>query len=298
MKKFLFAVCVICICSCSHKDELPVMVTVQGGSFDMGSNNVNSDETPLHKVTISSFKMSKCEVTVAEFAAFINATGYRTDAEKSDSSMVFCGGVNSWKQTGSVTWRDDEEGHRRNNKDWNKPVVHVSWNDAIAYCQWLSHQTGKTCRLPTEAEWEYAAGNGSKHTTYSWGNYAPGKNDRVANVRDETIHPKYGRWEDPKFTGYNDGYFFAAPVGSYAPNDFGLYDMSGNVWEWCNDLYDQNYYATSPVTDPQGASKSDYHVIRGGGWRNDQNGCRVAFRGNRLPNSHRGSVGFRVASSL
>ena len=150
--------------------------------------------------------------------------------------------------------------------------------------------------MPTEAEWEYAAGNGAKHTKYSWGSYLPGTNDKVGNVADETIHSKYGSWP-PKFEGYNDGYFFAAPVGSYSANEFGLYDMTGNVWEWCNDWYNPDYYSSSPASNPQGALYGQYRVIRGGGWAGNPADCRVAYRSNGTPDNRYCYYGFRVVLS-
>lgn len=242
--------------------------------------------------------MSRYPITVKEFAAFVNATGYRTDAEKEGYSTVFYDGKSEWKPLEKVTWRDDEVGKRRNDTDWNKPVIHISWNDAAAYCLWLGGKTGIPYRLPTEAEWEYAAGNGSKHTTYSWGNYLPGKGDIVENVRDGTTHPKYKSWSDPKFTGYYDGYFFASPVGCYNPNDLGLYDMTGNVWEWCNDQYDENYYKTSPTRNPLGARDQYIRVFRGGSWHSNPSRCRVTLRLSGTPTTRTPNLGFRVVAPI
>jgi formylglycine-generating enzyme required for sulfatase activity len=172
----------------------------------------------------------------------------------------------------------------------------VSWNDATAYCQWLSQKTGKTYRLPTEAEWEYAAGNGAKHYKYSWGSYVPSGSENVGNVADETSHPKYGKWTNTGFDGYRDGYFFAAPVGSFQPNELGLYDMTGNVWEWCNDWYDKNYYSNSPGSNPKGPSSGSDRVRRGGSWNNSAANSRVAYRSNDTPDYRSASMGFRLVS--
>ena len=265
----------------------------------MGSNEGRSNEKPVHKITVSSFKMSKYEITLSEFAEFIKATGYKTDAEKEGYSWIYSNGGS--KQVNAVTWRDNEIGKKRNENDWNKPVIHVSWNDASAFCKWLSSRTGKKYRLPTEAEWEYAAGNGSKHTTYGWGNYSESQGSYSGNIKSKTADLKNENsiLSDPKFKeNKNEDYFFAVPVGSFAPNDFGLYNMTGNVWEWCNDMYDEKYYATSPADNPQGPANGDVRVFRGGGWGSGPVNSRVTDRGVNAPNFHDFSVGFRVACAL
>ena len=295
MKKVLFTLFISFFCLFVYGQKEPEMVTIPGGSFNMGSNDGLPDEKPMHRVTISSFKMGKYQVTVADFAAFVLATGY---VAANGATPIFDNGPIGGQWISGVTWRDDEEGHKRKENEWNMPVIHVNWNDAIAYCKWLSNKTGKVYRLPTEAEYEYAAGNGERHTTYSWGNDLPGNGDAVANVRDETTHPKYGSWSGSKFTGYNDGYFLSSPVGCYAPNDLGLYDMTGNVWEWCSDWYNKDYYTNSPSTNPQGPVTGSCHVNRGGSYQSKPARCHVTVRkcGNsdeRTPN-----MGFRVACSL
>jgi formylglycine-generating enzyme required for sulfatase activity len=279
--------------STSKNSIEPEMVSIQGASFNMGSNE-NEDEKPIHRVTVSSFKMAKYEVTVKEFAAFVNATNYQTDAEKLGTSIVF---NSKWLKADGVTWRDDEEGRHRLETDWNKPVIHVSWNDATAYCEWLSKKIGKTFRLPTEAEWEFAAGCGAKHYKYSWGSYEPSNSENVANLVDETIHPKYGKWKNERFLGYKDDYFFAAPVGSFQPNELGLYDMTGNVWEWCNDWYEATYYTSSPSMNPKGPPSGSNRLLRGGSWFDAASLCRVAYRNNSDPVDHANYTGFRVVLS-
>jgi formylglycine-generating enzyme required for sulfatase activity len=279
--------------STSKNSIEPEMVSIQGASFNMGSNE-NEDEKPIHRVTVSSFKMAKYEVTVKEFAAFINATNYQTDAEKIGNSWVF---NSKFEESDGVTWRDDEEGRHRPETDWNKPAIHVSWNDATAYCDWLSKKKGKTFRLPTEAEWEFAAGSGAKHYKYSWGSYELSDSENVGNVADETTHPKYGKLENYGFVGYKDGYFFAAPVGSFQPNELGLYDMTGNVWELCSDWYDATYYANSPSSNPRGPSSGSYRVMRGGSWFKAATDCRVAYRSNIGPAKRGSNSGFRVVLS-
>jgi sulfatase modifying factor 1 len=298
MNKILFSVCLSLSHLIAYGQVAPDLVIISGGTFEMGSNAGQAIEQPLHKVNISSFKIAKYDVTIAEFAAFVNATGYRTDAEKKGEALVFSDDSLEWRWAKGVNWRDDEEGNRRNESDLSFPVLYVSWNDATAYCNWLSNTTGAAYRLPTEAEWEYAAGNGSKHTTFSWGNNLPGKGAHVGNVRDETKHPVYRSWDKKIFKGYFDGYYFSSPVGSYPPNDFGLYDMTGNVWQWCSDAYEASYYYRSPESDPKGAEAGWVHVFRGGSWHSNPEHNHVTFRYSGAANNATPNLGFRVASSL
>jgi formylglycine-generating enzyme required for sulfatase activity len=267
------------------------MVLIRGGTFQMGSNDGESDEKPVHSVTLSDFYLSKYEVTVAEFRTFVEASGYRTDAEKEGSSRAYEDG--KWVDKAGRNWRHDPEGNSANDKH---PVINVSWNDATEYCKWLSQKTGKTYRLPTEAEWEYAAGNGSRHTKYSWGNgYPVGKNG--GNVADETGASKFNWAKNASniFLNYADGFASTAPIGSFNPNDFGLYDMTGNVWEWCSDWYGSDYYKSSPSQDPAGPASDSLRVVRGGAWLFYPQYCRVANRVNSIPDHRYNYVGFRLA---
>lgn len=194
-----------------------------------------------------------------------------------------------------INWRYDSAGNLRPENEYNHPVLHVSWNDAMAYCDWLSQKTGKTYRLPTEAEWEYAAGNGSRHTKYSWGNGEPtGK--KGGNVADESKRPGDGASWSTKFDGYNDGYWFTAPVGSCDANDFGLFDMTGNVWEWCSDW--KGNYSSEKQANPIGPSSGVYRVNRGGSWSSNPLCCRVAYRYDDSPAYRNFNLGFRLARSF
>lgn len=246
------------------------MKYLSGNSFQMGSNDAdaNSYEKPVHTVHLGEFYMSKYEVTIGEFRKFIAATGYRTDAEKEGTSYVYVNG--SWSSKSGVNWRHDEAGNSRSGE--NYPVIHVSWNDAVAYCSWLSSTTGKSYRLPTEAEWEYAARGGSSNK------YA-GSSD-IGNVG----------W----YNG-NSG-MKTHPVGEKSPNGYGLYDMLGNVWEWCSDWYSD--YSSSAVSNPTGAATGSNRVYRGGGWSNDATYCRPAYRYNNTPTFRYYTLGFRVCISL
>lgn len=254
------------------------MVLIPGGVFEMGGDNdqADPDELPKHKVQLSPFYMDVTEVTNAQFKKFVDATGYITTAEKKpdweemkktvppgtpqppDSVMVAAslvfhpsnGPVNLrdygqwWSWVKGADWQHPEGPNSSIKGKENYPVVHISWDDAIAYCQWA----GK--RLPTEAEWEFAARGGLTNNIYPWGN------EHVNSGSSKT-----NSWEGkfPYLNEKKDGYIKHAPVKSFAPNGYGLYDMAGNVWEWCSDLYNYNYYqqlAGKLSVNPQGPSES------------------------------------------
>ncbi|MFN8349488.1 MAG: SUMF1/EgtB/PvdO family nonheme iron enzyme [Spirosomataceae bacterium] len=276
------------------KADLPPlmpMVAIPGGTFDMGSNEGEEDEKPIHTVTVSGFYMGKYEVTVAQFAQFVAATNYQTDAEKAGSSRLWDSGKNVFYDSTGIHWRCGADGSRRPAADYNHPVLHVSYNDAVAFCAWLSKTENKPYRLPTEAEWEYAAGNGPTHAKYSWGN--SDTSGQEGNVADESFKKKFNY---QIFTGYTDGYIYTAPVGSFKPNKLGLHDMTGNVFEWCSDWYDKSYYAVSSSSNPTGPTTGTYRVLRGGSWYSTPYYARVAFRNNSAPDHRNYGVGFRVVS--
>ncbi|GBC81628.1 Serine/threonine-protein kinase pkn1 [bacterium HR10] len=281
------------------------MKFLPGGRFEMGSpqarahpaihdhadttgapdpaHEIYDDEGPVHEVALSPFFIDLHEVTNAEFARFVQATGYKTDAERKGESWVFRQGARDWALVRGADWRhplgpDDSIADRMDH-----PVVHVSWNDAFAYCRWA----GK--RLPTEAEWEYAARAGHRGQTYPWGDELKPGGKLMANFWQ-------GHWPDRNLL--EDGYYYTAPVCSFPPNDFGLCDMVGNVWEWTADWYAEDYYAHSPVVNPQGPSSGEMRVARGGSWFCSPNYCgayRVAFRGKSPPDASFNNVGFRCA---
>jgi len=244
-------------------------ILVQGGTFKMGSENRRSNEKPVHSVTVSSFYINKYETTVAEFRAFVKATNYRTDAENGDGSNIYIKG--KWKKKADISWRNNATGGKANK---NHPVIHVSWDDANAYCKWRTEITGKKHRLPTEAEWEYAARGGKKSKDYK---YAGSKNiNNIGWYRDNSH----------KLGGTN-------PVGQKLANELELYDMTGNVWEWCQDWYDINYYSKSPRKDPVNGIISTYHILRGGSWDNFIDVCHVTFRNKGTIDERYGNYGFR-----
>ncbi|MEX1275992.1 MAG: formylglycine-generating enzyme family protein [Bacteroidota bacterium] len=263
------------------------MVAVEGGTFAMGANRPHyEDEGPVHEVTIDAFAIDRYEVTNAQFEAFVKATGYRTDAEKNGSGWVFRKGAKDWGKVVGANWREPEGPGSGIADRSNYPAVQVSWNDAAAYAKWA----GK--RLPTEAEWEYAARGGRTQQEYPWGDNL--KPDGIARTN-------YWQGSWPEENRLEDGFYYTAPVGSFPANDFGLHEMVGNVWEWCADWYDENYYGNSPTLNPPGPGNGDLRVARGGSWYCGAKHCgayRNAYRGRSPQDASFNNVGFRCAVSL
>jgi formylglycine-generating enzyme required for sulfatase activity len=264
--------------------ELNDMVFVKGGCFKMGDvfRDIPSSEKPVHEVCVDDFYMSKYEVTVGEFRQFVDETGYRTEAENQD-------GCHSWVGDGREEKIRDHNwsntGFPQTEKD---PVVCISWNDAFNYIQWMNKEEGRTYRLPSEAEWEYAARSGGREYQYSWGNGEP-----AGNVADETAKKELSGlsiWE-----GYHDGYAYTAPVGSFTPNDVGIYDMSGNVYEWIADWHVQDYYKHAPKNNPTGGVKGIYKILRGGAWDLQPDTARTTSRYWNMAGARAVCMGFRLA---
>lgn len=255
------------------------MTRIPGGTFSMGTDDAFPYEAPMHQVTVKPYWMDVTEVTVGQFDAFVKATGYKTEAEQLGWSGVFDVDKGEWTKGDGADWRHPEG--PKSTATPNEPVVHVSYADAEAYARWA----GK--RLPTEAEWEFAARGGKEGWKYPWGNELAPKGMMVANWW-QGVFPE-------KNTG-EDGFVRRAPVASFQPNGYGLYDVAGNVWEWCSDWYDPDYYARSPKDNPKGPESGDERVLRGGGWMCSLNYCqgyRVAARNHTPSDSGLNNLGFR-----
>ncbi|MGY6631083.1 MAG: SUMF1/EgtB/PvdO family nonheme iron enzyme [Wenzhouxiangella sp.] len=275
----------------------PAMVVIPAGSFMMGSPDGESDrasnEGPRHRVTIArGFALSRTEITVGQFAEFINATGYRTDAEASGGSRVYEARSGRMDRQDGVTWRDDYMGDPAQP---DLPVIHVSWNDAVAYVNWLSEHTGRNYRLPSEAEFEYALRAGSQDRFW-WGDDSPPR--PLENLTgDGDASPTNARWR-VAFRRYTDGFWGPAPVGSLEANPFGLYDMGGNVMEWTEDCWHDSYVRAPADGSAWVNPGCDRRVIRGGSWSSTPAMSRSAFRLSSTPDSTDMRVGFRVARDL
>ena len=336
--QFFLIFALLLLLGCDHNKKSPNnkplekdgMVFIKGGEFMMGGdgNQAKQDELPKHKVIVSSFWMDETEVTNDQFKRFVDETGYVTTAEKSiewedikkivppgtpkphdsllaPSSLIFFETKTEnlsdftqwWKLKRNANWRQPFGENSSIDGKGNHPVVHISWDDAQAYCKWA----GK--RLPTEAEYEYASRGGVENTLYSWGNEPVDRGDLKANV-----------WEGkfPTNNKIKDEFYYTAPVKSYKPNKYGLYDIAGNVWEWCFDWYHYNYYKmveNQVSNNPQGPTKSfdpmepysPKKVIRGGSFLcNDSycSGFRNSMRMKSTADSSSLHTGFRTVMDI
>ncbi len=253
---------------------------IPAGEFMMGSDatdpaayndeflDIAAGKKEKHRVRITKpFYLGIHEVTRGQFRRFVDDTGYRTNAEKDGKGGYgWNEETKKFEQDPRYTWQnagfDQTDEHS---------VVNVSWNDAVAFAQWLSREEGKAFRLPTEAEWEYACRAGTT-TRFSCGDDPEGL-AAVGNIADGTLKEQYPDWTT---IAARDGYVYTAPVGRYNPNAWGLFDMHGNVWEWCSDWYAEDYYKRSPVDDPENTAAASFRVGRGGGWFNLPRDARSA----------------------
>jgi formylglycine-generating enzyme required for sulfatase activity len=281
---------------------------IPAGEFQMGSRLSSAqiarrfglkaedyeNEHPLHRVKITNpFYLGVHEVTVGQFHKFVSATGDKTEPERdgkggygwNESKEKFEGRnpKYNWRNTG---WKQTDE----------HPVVNVTWNDAVGFCEWLSRKDGRKYRLPTEAEWEYACRAGTT-SLYQSGDDSESL-ARVGNLADGTAKAKLANSSSWTYIRARDGYVFTAPAGKFQPNAFGLFDMHGNVWEWCSDWYGKDYYGQSPVTDPQGPSSGTSRALRGAAWGSNPQRMRSAGRDRRGSGDRNYSIGFRVVGVL
>jgi len=284
------------------------MVWIPGGTFDMGDffglGYPEDGETPVHRVALDGFWIDRHEVTNRQFARFVEETGYATEAEKYGWSGVPVHLLDEeqrkrypadsegrwpehWRVVPGASWRHPEGPGSDIRSRLDHPVVHISWNDAVAYCAWLSKKTGARFRLPTEAEWEYAARGGLHGANLAWGNDLQNHGRWLCNIWQGTF---------PYHNTAEDGYAGTAPVCSYPPNGFGLYDVCGNVWEWCQDWFAPDYYQHSPARNPSGPLVGKRKVQRGGSYMCCDACCRryrVSARYHNDPDSGMANTGFR-----
>lgn len=259
-------------------------------------------EGPIREIMLDAFAIDRYAVTNSQFAEFVDETGYVTEAERFGWSFVFSlfvnrkhlhrgvarkvPGLDWWYGVSNASWHRPEGPGSQIDERLNHPVVHVSWADAKAYCDWA----GK--RLPTEAEWEYAARGGLEGKRYVWGDELTPDGDHRCNI-----------WQGnfPRINTRQDGYAGTAPVDSYAPNGYGLYNMAGNVWEWCFDWWSATHHVGGSRVNPVGPRTGTARVMRGGSYLCHHSYCnryRVAARTSNTPDSSTGNLGFRAAADL
>jgi len=300
-------------------DPPPTMVYIPGGEFEMGDHfdpEGSDDELPVHAVLLDAFFMSRFEITNQQYCDYLNSaypaqlkvvSGVVYASSDDPCDYPYCDTTTSSSYT-RITWNGSSFGVVSDKED--HPVVVVSWYGSVAYCNWRSSEGGyeacynlstwdcdfskKGYRLPTEAEYEYAGRGGLAGAKYPWGNESvDGSKANYWNSGDSYETGDYP-WTTP--VGYYDG--SQIPAGSDMANGYGLYDMAGNVWEWCNDWYDWDYYDTSPFDNPTGPVSGSYRVLRGGGWGSSANNCRVANRSDDDPDFRDHGFGFRIVLDL
>jgi formylglycine-generating enzyme len=289
----------------SAKSSTAESIAIPGNRFLMGTADEvgfpEDGEGPIREVEVSPFRIDATAVTNAQFSRFVKDTGYRSEAEQFGWSFVFHSFVPEetaarvdqtvtitpwWWPVDGAHWARPEGPESSLGGRWDHPVVHVSWNDATAYCEWA----GK--RLPTEAEWEFAARGGQDGLRYPWGDELTPDGQFLCNTWQGTF---------PDSNSEEDGFASTAPVKSYAPNGFGLYNVSGNVWEWCSDWFSPDFHLSGPRKDPAGPERGDARAMRGGSYLCHESYCnryRIAARSANTPDSSTGNLGFRCAQDL
>jgi sulfatase modifying factor 1 len=282
------------------------MIKLDGGRFLMGTESdegfPDDGEGPVREVTLDSFYIDACPVTNRQFDEFVRKTDYTSEAERFGWSFVFhkhipeedyarlvdrtVPGINWWCKVNGSYWRYPEGPGSNIESRWERPVVHVSWNDAVEYCKWA----GK--RLPTEAEWEYAARGGLEQKIYAWGDELTPGGKHMCNI---------WQGEFPFRDTAEDGYSAPAPVNAFDPNGYGLYTVAGNVWEWCGDWFDPAYHITATRRNPVGPPAGSNKVMRGGSYLCHRSYCnryRVAARTSNTQDSSTTNIGFRCARDI
>lgn len=281
--------------------ESPESLAKAYPQYDSARFLLLADEAPVHKVRITRpFYLGRHEVTVGQFRRFLQASGYVPESVADGTGGY---GYNP-QYDPAKSERDDAFEGRDPKYSWQNPgfaqgddhpVVNVTWHDAVALARWLSKKEGKRYRLPTEAEWEYACRAGTQ-TRYHSGD-DPQSLLSVANLFDADAATNWQRWQQYALSG-RDGHPFTAPVGRFAPNAFGLYDMHGNAWEWTADYHEDDYYARSPLSDPQGPATGSVRVRRGGSWHTWAFYARCSYRNWNTPQTRYTLVGMRLVREV
>jgi sulfatase modifying factor 1 len=290
----------------SQSGSTVAMVRLDGGSFRMGTDTdagfPADGEGPVRKVTVDTFYIDIYPVTNRTFREFVEATRYKTEAERFRWSFVFGGdiprqhytrlvkdtvrGAEWWCQVVGANWKHPEGPESDIKRRWDHPVVHVSWNDAMAYAKWA----GK--RLPTEAEWEYAARGGLDQKIYPWGDELTPGGKHMCNIWQGTF---------PEHNTAEDGYTGTSPIKAYPPNGYGLDAITGNAWEWCADWFHPTFHGTARLTNPTGPPAGTGRVIRGGSYLCHHSYCnryRVAARSSNTPDSTTTNISFRCVRDV
>ncbi|MBO0848164.1 MAG: formylglycine-generating enzyme family protein [Pseudonocardia sp.] len=272
--------------------DVPAQTFAMGDT--LGDGNPADGERPVHQVRLDAFRIDATTVTNADFAAFVDDTGYRTEAETFGFSAVFhlavraprhavmsrAAGAPWWVGVRGADWSHPYGPSSSLDDLLDHPVVHVSWNDAMAYCRWAGRA------LPSEAQWEAASRAGLDGMRFPWG-----------NELDETWRINIWQGEFPTRNTGADGWLATAPVRSYGPNGYGLWQTVGNVWEWCADWWDPSYYSTSPTHEPAGPRSGTHKAMRGGSFLCHDSYCnryRNSARSSNTPDSSMSNTGFRT----
>ena len=273
------------------------MVVIPTGRFLMGSpdgeKGHDPNEAPAHEVVVDKgFAMARSAISIGQFRDFVRASGYVPESQSKGGGSVYDEQSGGLRDDASVTWQDDYAGKPGQDR---LPVINVSWNDAKAYTDWLSKRTGKTYRLPSEAEFEYALRAGST-SRYWWGDDAP--SSKLENLTGGNDRSGSGRRWSNAFGGYKDGYWGPAPTMSFSANPFGLYDMGGNVSEWVADCWHDNYIRAPRTAEAWVNPGCTRRVIRGGSWGSAPEMVRSAYRQGAPADLRNARVGFRVVREL
>jgi len=255
----------------------PNLARIPAGEFLMGAANAQEDERPVHRVYISEFFIGRFPVTQDEYARFVRATGYPAPAVRGLPLIATGGRDEAFREMAApYVWEQNEPPAGRG----SHPVVLVRYDDALAYCGWLSDAIARAVRLPTEAEWEKAARGGAEGMRYPWGD------DIDASRCNFLTDPSAKRQRGTR------------PTGTFPPNAYGLYDVVGNVWEWVSDWYTHDYYGSGDVRDPRGPASGHMRIVRGGSWVSDDvSMLRCGYRHEVPLDTYAYSVGFRIVCS-